>query len=100
VPYLERVMNARSVAGAVAGSLDVKSLECESDGAAHWLTDNVHTLLVVRVRVWKERRRYVARLFHVHSAADFVTQTRKQGVMIISQQYLFIPFCHINRTHK
>jgi len=56
IEYLEIIVNA----SVCAGSLEVKALKRESDGAALWLTNNVHTLLVVWIWVRKIRRRYVA----------------------------------------
>ena len=76
--YLERVVNACSVVGSwpTGRSLDVKALKRESNAAALWLTNNVDALLVVGIQVREIRRRYVSRLFNVHTAAHLMTETR------------------------
>ena len=67
--YLEIVVWARRAAVARERSLDVKPLKRESDSAALWLTNDVHTLLVVRVPVRIVGRRQVTGLLRVHSTA-------------------------------
>jgi len=62
------------VVGAHRRGLDVKPLKRQSDSAALWLSNNVHTLLVVRVRIRIIRRRYVAGCRSVHSAAGLATE--------------------------
>jgi len=58
-------------------SLDVETQKGESDGTALRLTNDVHTFLVVWIRVRIIRRRYVAGTVNVNSTAGLATATAK-----------------------
>jgi len=60
-------------------SLEVEPLECESDGAALWLANDVLALLVVRIQIRKIRRRDVAGRLNVHSAASLPTKISRNA---------------------
>ena len=80
--YLEIVVNASLSIGPIASRrLEVEPLKRDSDGAALWLTNDVHTFPVVWIRRRKVWRRYVAGLLDVNSAASL--QTKKNNISML-----------------